>query len=170
MNNNLLKQIKSTIRYDKDTGLFYYTVKTLRKSIGDIAGYNWKANKDGCYYKKIFFKGKEYALHRLAFAFMGESIPDIVDHIDGVGINNEWANLRAATKSLNARNSNYKSTPVSGYFGVYPLKNTGRYEAKARLNGKNIYIGSFKTAVAAFKARKEFDVNNGSTKRHGETK
>ena len=94
----------------------------------------------------------------------------LFDQLKCCGVNNKWENLRAATKSSNARNANYKSKPVSGYFGVYPLKNTGLFETKARVNGKSIYIGAFKTAEEAFKARKEFDANHGSTKRHGESK
>ena len=40
------------------------------------------------------------------------------------------------------------STNATGYMGVYPL-NSGRFHAQARSDGKQVYLGSFGTAVEA---------------------
>lgn len=68
-----------------------------------------------------------------------------VDHIDGNGLNNQRANLRLASHSENCRNS------ISSKLGTYKVRG-GTYMARIRVNGKQQYIGSFKTQDAAERA------------------
>jgi len=58
-------------------------------------------------YYRISVNGKEFKTHRLlAKAFLGldiENKSQLIDHIDGNGLNNSFENLRVATSRENAK-------------------------------------------------------------------
>lgn len=88
-------------------------------------------------------------LHR---AILDARPGEIVDHIDGDGLNNQRSNLRIATPSQNCANrGGYK--PASGYRGVYAA---GRqWVAQISVNGEMVKLGRFAepaSAAAAYDA------------------
>lgn len=119
-------------------------------------------------------KPKEYAkrqgvpLHRIIMGV--EGIPAsviMVDHIDGDGLNNRRENLRLATASQNAMNRRTRSDNSSGARGVSWRKDLGKWEAYAKVNGKQRKGGCFeKLEDAAEAARKLREEMHGRFARH----
>jgi hypothetical protein len=49
---------------------------------------------------------------------LGAGVGDVIDHVDGNGLNNTRSNLRKCTRSENAKNAKLKSNSKSGIKGV----------------------------------------------------
>ena len=79
--------------------------------------------------------------------------PDIeCDHIDGDGLNNIRSNLRLATRAENQRNRGKNRNNTTGFKGVSFRKETRKFQAHIRLNGRRVYLGLFPTPEAAHAA------------------
>jgi len=93
----------------------------------------------------------------------------MVDHINGNTLDNRKINLRVCTNSQNQCNKSKQRNNTSGYKGVHRLKiktKNKMYEywvAKIKLNNRDIYLGTFKDNVQAYKSYVE-----ASKKYHGE--
>ncbi len=126
------------LKYNPETGDFIWIEdpKTGRKMKGKVAGYY-----DTKGYLRVKIQGESYSLHRLAFSFMGEDVPEEVDHKDRVKDNNKWDNLRKANSTQNACN---KKTQVgaTGVRGV-TLRPDGKYRVRVSVGGNRIHIGDF---------------------------
>lgn len=86
---------------------------------------------------------KTYPIHRLVYeAFIAPIDSDkVIDHIDRNRLNNSLSNLRVVRPSENAKNKNGK--------GVKLDKRSGKWEARIRVDGKYIHLGSFDTKDSA---------------------
>lgn len=111
--------------------------------------------KDQCsthYARRSFLesgKGKTTTMHR---DILRAKKGDIIDHIDGDGLNNRKSNLRFVTKNQNSMNClPYKNT-YSIYKGAHWHKTQNKWHSKIKKDGKNIYIGSFNDEIEAAKA------------------
>lgn len=146
-------RLKELFDYDPETGVFTRKIKTAnRTKIGDIAG-----SENAMGYLVFMVDGKLQLAHRMAYLYVHGFLPDRVDHIDGDIKNNRTNNLRECSHQQNQQNSKCRTTNRLGVKGVTLLK--WGYRAQIRRNGKNIYLGLFKTveeASAAYtKAAKE---------------
>jgi len=74
------------------------------------------------------------------------------DHINGNGLDNQRANLRACTTSQNQANSNKQRNNTSGYKGVCFIKRDNKWRASVIINKKYKSIGSFENPIDAAKA------------------
>lgn len=82
-------------------------------------------------------------------------IPDgmVCDHINGNGLDNRKANLRAVTPAQNIWNTGKsKAKSHSRFKGPAWDKNDKRWEVRISVNCKRIYIGRFKDQIEAAKA------------------
>lgn len=103
-------------------------------------------------------------LHRLILSRMlGRPLTstEMVDHINGNGLDNRRENLRLATASQNQQNRGKQQNNTCGVKGVYWDKQHKRWRARIWCNGQSIHIGFFTTleeAAAAYcvKARELF--------------
>lgn len=139
-------ELKSILRYEPETGLFYWRVSYSRAvKIGSVAGTRWKSPKNRVTYLRIQIKGKVYRAHRLAFLYKTGKIPKIIDHDDGDGLNNAWNNLKDATNEQNLHNAKISSTNTSGVKGVYWNKREGKWYARVAHSGKRYHCGCFDT-------------------------
>jgi hypothetical protein len=77
-----------------------------------------------------------------------------VDHINGNGLDCRRSNLRLATHKQNLRNQAAHSG-TSRYKGVSWNRQRNGWDAQICLNGKNRYLGRFRTEVEAAKAYNE---------------
>jgi len=134
---------------------------------GKVTGYK-KYYNNGMRYKVISHKGAHYRAHRVAALLMTKRWPkNIVDHIDGNGFNNKWANLRETTQAKNMRNRRMSTKTKSGVMGVHWNKRSGKWFSKITIDGRQtqIYYGdSFEEAV---KSRKKHERELGYHDNHG---
>lgn len=72
-----------------------------------------------------------------------------VDHINGNGLDNQKYNLRNCTPNQNRINRMSNLNGSSKYKGVSICRKRGKAEANISKNGKNKFIGYFKTEVEA---------------------
>lgn len=72
-----------------------------------------------------------------------------VDHVDGNGLNNTRANLRACTNMENQNNQRPKRVGSSMFKGVSWLKENQKWRAQIRINGKTRHVGLYATETEA---------------------
>lgn len=90
--------------------------------------------------------------HRVAWCLKTGAWPTLdIDHIDGDGTNNKWANLREATAQQNHRNTPVRSHSQTGIKGVSRRKN-GNFAARITIDKKSIHLGCFSNAMDAGRA------------------
>ena len=154
------ERLRELLHYNQETGVFTWRtdMKTgrgngrIHVAAGSVAG-----SFDG-HYLKVGIDGRRYRAHRLAFLYVNGKFPSLhVDHIDGDGTNNAWANLRDVSVSVNLHNQVKRSHPNStGFHGV--AKNHKRFTAQIVVNQKYRYLGTFDTpqqASAAYQSEKK---------------
>ncbi len=122
-----------------------------------LSKFNWSLSTSNKHtYAKAIINNKVIKrMHRL---IMKAGKGQLVDHIDGNGLNNQKSNLRLCTASQNGKNRKVKYNSSSKYLGVSrQIKNhvTRTGEKMTYINwianiaitgdGKNKYIGCFKT-------------------------
>ena len=120
-----------------------------------IDGFNWHAQQilNTVYAKRNVSRHADTSkcgvyLHR---AIMAPTDDMQVDHVNGDGLDNRRTNLRLASKSENGRNARGHADSASGVKGVSPRN--GKWLARIRHNGREVYLGRFATideAAAAY--------------------
>lgn len=146
-----IQYLKSNLRYDPDTGKFWW-LRRVRANVKLDKPAGCYQEGYGCRYVVIRANHKVYRAHKLAFFFMNEDIPFRVDHINGDGHDNRWCNLRPATLSQNMHNMRKNSNNKSGYKGVSWHKASRKWVAQIGLNGKRLYLGGYDTPELAYEA------------------
>ena len=114
-----------------------------------VAQFKWTVNGR---YAETKINGKTVSMHRLIkYAKEG----DVVDHINGEGLDNRRSNLRIVTVQGNALNRRLNVNNHLGFRGVSRSKYG--YVASIKISGKNINLGTFPTAGEASEAFQESD-------------
>ena len=94
-----LERIRKLVRYDKDTGLFWWTA-----TVGKETRLNGHRTVRG--YVRFSFGGVSHHAHRLAYALGTGAWPkQIIDHINRDPSDNRLENLRDVSQSENLKNS-----------------------------------------------------------------
>ena len=91
-------------------------------------------------------------MHR---AIMLAGPDDVVDHLNGNGLDNRRANLRITNKSRNAQRALIDTVRPNkhGFRGVAPLgKRSKRWRARISVDGKEIHLGTYTTKEEAARA------------------
>ena len=150
-------ELKELLHYNSETGIFTWLQKVSNIKKGAIAG---TLHHSGYY--QIRINKKIYLSHRLAWFYIHGYFPNLIDHINGIGIDNKLCNLREATYSQN--NCNKKLTKsTSGIKGVCWDKNKSKWVARIMFNKKTINLGRFDDLKKA-----KLMVENARVKYHGE--
>lgn len=111
---------------------------------------------------------KRYLAHRIIWLLVYGKMPVMVDHIDGDKQNNRIENLREVDNTLNHWNERRRSTNKSGHKGVWWHKQSNRWEAGCRANGKQVTIGRYERIEDAVEAVKQFrEQQHGQYANHG---
>jgi len=77
----------------------------------------------------------------------------VCDHINGKGLDNRKANLRAATYAQNSWNRGKNRVPTySKYKGVSMRKKERKWEVQICVKGRRIHLGRFKNEMEAARA------------------
>lgn len=144
-------QLKDLFSYCPATGLFTRIVsRSNRVKVGDVAG---TITRKG--YRRISINDKGYLAHRLAWLYMHDFMPVMIDHKDRNPSNNRIGNLRIATESLNAKNAKIRSDNTSGVTGVCFGKRRGTWFARINHHKRIINLGTFATKEEAIQARRD---------------
>jgi hypothetical protein len=142
----------------KSKGFTYCSVS------GELKGVYGKVitakNKCGYSYVFLTYECKAYFIlgHRLAWFLHYGNLPNnLIDHIDGNRTNNKIDNLRDVTNQQNQWNR----TTAKGYVWS---KFANKFQARIRLNGRQIHLGHFHTEQEArnayLKAKEIYHVIN----------
>jgi|TARA_R110002167_G_scaffold361098_1_gene579055 hypothetical protein len=125
---------------------------------------NGFGTKDSDSYMRISIGGKMHRMHRIvAQAFLVDFLDfPTVDHIDGDKLNNRLENLRMATgRFQNMAHQNKRKGCSSQYRGVSWYKNTNRWLASCKINGKDKHLGYFDSEREAAIARDTYAFSQG---------
>jgi hypothetical protein len=141
-------EVRCLLRYEPDSGMFFWRVDTNKISAGDMAGCRQSRG-----YWHIRINRRLYMAHRLAWLYVtGEWPIGHIDHVNGHRSDNRFVNLRVATNSENARNSRRRINNACGYKGVHYKKRLNKFVAQIHVDGRVHHLGVFKTAADAHAA------------------
>lgn len=153
----LVTDLKSLLRYDPETGKFYWLKDTRSKGkAGHEAG---STNERG--YVVIGVHGRRIYAHVVAWLFEKGEYPLNLDHINGNRTDNRIVNLRSVTTQENTWNTIKHKYNTSGTLGVCWNKLEQKWKAYIMHNGKNLHLGYFCSLEAAVAARKAKEVELG---------
>lgn len=149
MNNPTAEAIEDYLRYEPDTGHFYWKRSEGKKiRVGERAGHVSRIDE------RISLHGKKYRASHLAIRLTtGEWPPHQVDHINGDPLDNRLVNLRAATQHQNMQNIRRHSRNRLGLLGVSRARDL--FRARIAVDGKDVELGRYRTAEEAHEAYKE---------------
>ena len=158
------KELKSQLNYNPNTGEFTRIKSGGGRLKGSIAGY---LNPHG--HIRIQCFGIIHQAHRLAWLYVtGEWPTGRVDHINHVGNDNRWINLREATHQETARNTNIRKNNTSGVMGVSKHSKLNKWLAVININRRQVYLGVFDNKLDAARARKTAERKYGFHENHGQ--
>jgi len=172
--------VRELLDYDPDTGVFTWLGRGWFwfSTEGSYKLWNTKfAGKEaGCIYtdargyprRKIKVLDHQPLASRLAFTWMGERLPEQVDHLDRDSLNNRWSNLAASTGAENSKNKSMRRTNTSGVNGVSWNTATGRWKADVTVSGKQHHLGYFDDIDEAAAVVATFYAANGFSPGHGQ--
>lgn len=134
-------QLRSVLNYDPATGVFTWIADTGKKRLaGKVAGS--ASGPEGR--TTIRVHRKLYSASRLAWLFAhGEWPVEHIDHANGDPTDNRLVNLREATRSQNMANKKRAKHNSSGIKGVYFDRQSGKWRASFRKNGRNHHVGLY---------------------------
>lgn len=163
------EELRQLLRYEPETGKLYWLRRTRgidpndrrrRAFNAQFAGKEaFTAKQHGYRIGTIF--GHPARAHRVIWTLVhGEWPPHHIDHINGQRDDNRLCNLRCATHAQNARNKARRVDNSSGRTGVRLEKRTGRWEARIRVDGCHIHLGTFKRFEDAVAAREASEIEH----------
>jgi hypothetical protein len=96
---------------------------------------------------RVGAKQRTLYMHRL---ILDAPAGELVDHINGNGLDNRRENLRLATVAQNTRNSRQRRGSAAGYKGV--RRRGDKWQARIAVNSKQIHLGVFSSKEEAAQA------------------
>lgn len=175
-------ELSTLLRYEPNTGKLFWLPRTLDmfedgKHTAQRKCNAWNsqfANKEA--FTAISRRGyrcgmiyrQHYRAHRVIWALATGVWPkEQIDHIDHDRQNNCWDNLREATNQENQQNQTRRKDNISGICGVGWHKQTQKWQANIRINGRLNHLGLFLDKNDAGVARKVAETKHGFHKNHG---
>lgn len=135
-------------------------VKSLNRCITDLNGKRVRVFKECILkaglahgYRTVNLCRKNYKVSVIIMMAFKDHVPCgmkvVVDHVNGIKTDDRLVNLQLISQRENVSRSK-KGT--SKYVGVSWNKRKSKWYAYIRINGKNIYLGSFTNEIEASKA------------------
>jgi len=145
MANLTQERLKELLSYNPETGEFTRLVKT---------SYNAKTTSiSGDGYYRIMLDNKRYRAHRLAWLYVNGFMPRQIDHINQNKLDNRMSNLREANHSENGQNiSQANKNNRLNIRGVRKHALANKYQARIKIDYKEVYLGLFDTIEQAHEA------------------
>ena len=157
--------------YDLETGAFKWKPRPLHHFKGTygfhIFGSRYAGKPaftcaDGGYFRGAL-DGVIFRAHRVIWKLVTGEEPEMVDHVNGNGLDNRFSNLRAANSAKNAHNARLRRDTVSGLKGVSFCRTQNKWMAQIRVNTRTKFLGHFLDKHEAHEAYKQAAI-----KYHGE--
>ena len=151
--------LRECFSYDPETGKLLWRRRPAHHFINEHRANNWNAkypDRSGVPHGRYLVFNVNYEegaarlyAHRVIFKIMtGRDPSEQIDHVNGIGSDNRWANLREATQVQNMRNQ-FRSRCLPR--GVSAAGN--KFVAQAGVGGKKIkYLGRYDTPAEAHAA------------------
>jgi hypothetical protein len=140
--------VRSLLSYDASTGAFRWLSQKGAANSGDAAG-----SRTAHGYITICLNYQRHYAHRLAWLYVTGKWPrDQIDHINGDGADNRFANLRECTNAENHQNIGLRKDNSSGMTGVRWDRLRGKWSAQIRRDGRITPLGRHETAGQAHAA------------------
>jgi hypothetical protein len=114
----------------------------------DLIKYKWYLNNYGYVHANI--NNQMIKLHRYIMNYTGNNY---IDHINNNPLDNRKCNLRIVTPAQNMMNQSSSKNSSSKYIGVGFDKRLNNWRARIHIDGKEVFLGRFKTEIEAAKAR-----------------
>ena len=134
--------------FDPKEGVFYWKKKNVSSNgrKGNVAGSEIRG------YRYLGLDGGRYLAHRVAWFYVYKVWPQyLLDHVDGDGLNNKISNLRDVPPTVNSQNMRWAHRDSqTGLLGVRLMGS--RWQARIRVWGKEMYLGTFGTPEEAHEA------------------
>lgn len=111
--------------------------------------WKWWALHDrgGNWYAQARINGKRTRMHRF---IMGAQKGQMLDHINGNGLDNRECNLRLCTNSQNQHNQKMRRKEASSiYKGISWYRNLEKWKAQITYNRKHMHLGYFSNEIEA---------------------
>lgn len=143
--------LRELFDYDPATGIL--TSRQTATPVGSPTGSHEKVG--------VSVRGVRFLMHRIIWKWMTGREPDVVDHINGDGRDNRWANLRSTSSAKNSQNQKLYRNNTSGHVGVQRRARGWRAVIQSRTIGT---FGSKQEAIAARQAaekKQKFHPNHG---------
>lgn len=143
-------QLKELLRYDANTGHFYWLQSRGCAKKDQKAG-----ARDAYGYIVIRVNNHLYKAHRLAWLYVYGRLPiGLLDHKNRKTDDNRIANLREVSQLVNMHNAKTRVGSRSNVPGVRWREERNSWVASIRISYKMYHLGSFKTLEEAIRARK----------------
>jgi hypothetical protein len=170
----LARNVHVCLEYRGETGEFTWKIRPVdhfksvpawrswnTKFAGRSAGHfnNHEKNK----YVVIRINGVSYGAHRIAMLMVTGEIPEEVDHVNGIQWDNRICNLKASSRSDNAKNLPKRTG--RDFIGISIQK--GKYRARINVDGKEIALGTYSSLELAMSAREKATEKYGFGVNHG---
>jgi HNH endonuclease len=142
-------RLREYLNYDPLSGTFTHLTDhpLWHFRQGDMAG-----GTDSSGYVIVGVDGRRYKAHRLAWLFMtGEWPQDCIDHRNGIRDDNRFENLRdVSSRENNTNKAAHRSGKLPGV--TFQPRREKPWRSRITLDGKQRYLGNFRTAEEAFGA------------------
>lgn len=126
----------------------------------NLSRYKWRVSIEGKRRYAVTSKIPAKRMHRIV---LGAKTGEVVDHINGNGLDNTRENLRICTDAQNQCNRGKTRSNTVGFKGVSWDKRRNKFHAQIQVNYKPIHLGHFD---CPFKAAREYD--EAALKHHGD--
>lgn len=156
-------RLKEVLRYEPESGNFFWIEKYSQRKIGVQAGWT------GSYgYRRIALSGTDYQAHRLAWLYVYGKPPNgQIDHINHDTSDNRISNLRDVSPKNNQRNRTIGRNNSSGVIGVCWRKSRNKWRALVMVDREQICLGHFEDFFEACCARMSANMKYNFHENHG---
>lgn len=132
-------RLKELLHYDPETGHFTWRVSRGAATAGRRAGGPVSYGYRGIRVCSVLRRE-----HRLAWLYMLDEDPTRdIDHANRDRSDNQWSNLRLASRSDNLLNQGLSSRNTSGHRNVIWDRRAGSWRVEVQVRGRRTYLGAF---------------------------